>query len=225
MFLSIFLLLLCQIMAILATISKYNNVSTSLLQLGSPCIDAGTSDLDGNGFEDYFEFNGIAPDLGAIEYVVEAPELFNAAINEQDSSVTLLWSTTTSDDFQYYSLERSSDSTFSVIDAMYIVEENNYTEENLEWNQEYFYRVSAFVGYWTDHSNITSVILGSLGTSDSASSKNSIIPVDYSLHQNYPNPFNPTTQIQYDLPEDQFVNIAIYDVMGRKIRSLANICL
>ena len=36
MFLSIFLLLLCQIMAILATISKYNNVSTSLLQLGSP---------------------------------------------------------------------------------------------------------------------------------------------------------------------------------------------
>ena len=192
------------------------------LQLGSPCIDAGTSDLDGDGFEDYFYFNGIAPDLGAIEYVVEAPELFNAVVNEQDSSVTLLWSTTTSDDLQYYSLERSSDSTFSVIDAMYIVEENNYTEENLEWNQEYFYRVSAFVGYWTDHSNITSVILGSLGTSDSASSKNSIIPADYALHQNYPNPFNPVTTLRYDLPENGLVKITVYDMLGNVINELVN---
>ena len=130
--------------------------------------------------------------------------------------------TTTSDDFQYYSLERSSDSTFSVIDAMYIVEENNYTEENLEWNQEYFYRVSAFVGYWTDHSNITSVILGSLGTSDSASSKNSIIPVDYSLYQNYPNPFNPVTNLRYDLPVNGLVKITVYDMLGNITNELVN---
>ena len=105
---------------------------------------------------------------------------------------------------------------------MYIVEENNYTDENLEWNQEYFYRVSAFVGYWTDHSNITSVILGSLGISDSASSKNSIIPVDYSLHQNYPNPFNPVTTLRYDLPENGLVNITIYDMLGNEINKLVN---
>ena len=42
------------------------------------------------------------------------------------------------------------------------------------------------------------------------------------MHQNYPNPFNPTTQIRYDLPEDALVSIAIYDVMGRRIRSLMN---
>ena len=119
-------------------------------------------------------------------------------------------------------MERSSDSTFLVIDAMYIVEENNYTDENLEWNQEYFYRVSAFVGYWTDHSNITSVILGSLEISDSASSKNSIIPVDYSLHQNYPNPFNPVTTLRYDLPENGLVNITIYDMLGNVIKELVN---
>jgi hypothetical protein len=48
------------------------------------------------------------------------------------------------------------------------------------------------------------------------------IPEVFALHQNYPNPFNPTTQIRYDLPDDALVNITIYDIMGRSIRSLVN---
>ena len=52
---------------------------------------------------------------------------------------------------------------------------------------------------------------------------NNLIPDIYALYQNYPNPFNPTTQIRYDLPKDALVKIAIYDVMGRNIRTLINI--
>jgi len=48
------------------------------------------------------------------------------------------------------------------------------------------------------------------------------IPVEYALKQNYPNPFNPTTQIEYQLPVDESVSITIYDVMGRKVKSLVN---
>ena len=44
----------------------------------------------------------------------------------------------------------------------------------------------------------------------------------YKLSNAYPNPFNPTTNIGYDLPAEEIVNIAIYDLMGRKIKSLVN---
>jgi len=38
------------------------------------------------------------------------------------------------------------------------------------------------------------------------------------LNNNYPNPFNPLTTIRYDLPEDGFVNVTIYDMMGRTVK-------
>ena len=49
-----------------------------------------------------------------------------------------------------------------------------------------------------------------------------IIPDEYVLHQNYPNPFNPITNIRYDLPSAINVKIDIYDIMGRKVKSLLN---
>ena len=54
------------------------------------------------------------------------------------------------------------------------------------------------------------------------SADDSVVPKVFALHQNYPNPFNPTTTIKYDLPEAANVRIMIYDLMGRKIRSLVN---
>ncbi len=48
------------------------------------------------------------------------------------------------------------------------------------------------------------------------------IPEVFALHQNYPNPFNPITTLRYDLPEQSMVNIIIYDIMGREVKSLIN---
>lgn len=42
------------------------------------------------------------------------------------------------------------------------------------------------------------------------------IPDKYDLKQNYPNPFNPLTRIHYDLPEDNFATIVIYDIQENK---------
>lgn len=47
-------------------------------------------------------------------------------------------------------------------------------------------------------------------------------PAYYVLYQNYPNPFNSTTTIRYDVSERTNVEIAVYDLLGRKIQTLFN---
>jgi hypothetical protein len=47
-------------------------------------------------------------------------------------------------------------------------------------------------------------------------------PLKYSLSQNYPNPFNPYTNINFDLPVESKVTLNIYDLTGKKLRSLIN---
>ncbi len=48
------------------------------------------------------------------------------------------------------------------------------------------------------------------------------LPKSFAMHQNYPNPFNPVTQIQFDLPKDGEIYIAIYDANGRLVEVLIN---
>ncbi|MGE5352348.1 MAG: T9SS type A sorting domain-containing protein [Acidobacteriota bacterium] len=45
-------------------------------------------------------------------------------------------------------------------------------------------------------------------------------PGEYSLRQNFPNPFNPSTTISYFIPKEGFVEIKIYDMLGREVSTL-----
>jgi len=49
-----------------------------------------------------------------------------------------------------------------------------------------------------------------------------VVPKEFILYQNYPNPFNPITLLKYDLPEDGLVDVTIYDMMGRVVKTLVN---
>lgn len=48
------------------------------------------------------------------------------------------------------------------------------------------------------------------------------LPTEFALRDNYPNPFNPATTIKFELPKDAFVNITIYDNLGREVQKLVN---
>jgi hypothetical protein len=47
-------------------------------------------------------------------------------------------------------------------------------------------------------------------------------PEAFSLKQNYPNPFNPTTNFEFRIADFGFVNLTIYDAMGREVETLVN---
>ncbi len=46
--------------------------------------------------------------------------------------------------------------------------------------------------------------------------------LNYTLTQNYPNPFNPSTTIGYSLPQNSFVQLKVYDMLGREVANLVN---
>jgi photosystem II stability/assembly factor-like uncharacterized protein len=52
----------------------------------------------------------------------------------------------------------------------------------------------------------------------------SLDPIVSSFHlfQNYPNPFNPSTKIKFTIPKSSFVNLKVYDVLGREVAILIN---
>jgi len=48
------------------------------------------------------------------------------------------------------------------------------------------------------------------------------IPDDFYLKQNYPNPFNPTTTLTFELPKQMDIKLIVYDILGRRVRTLIN---
>jgi len=48
------------------------------------------------------------------------------------------------------------------------------------------------------------------------------VPKEFVLYPAYPNPFNPSTTIRFDLPEEGFITLSVYDITGKLVETLVN---
>ena len=188
------------------------------IQSDSPCRDSGTSDIDGDGIADITVFQGESPDMGAYEYTIAHPEEFTFTI--ENNSITLSWNPSLDDNFQYYSVQMSTDLSFNSEVVEYFTPDSYYTFNQLEYNIPYYFRVATMVGQgeWSYFSDVVTATIEFVSTDK----KNNNIPFTFVLNQNYPNPFNPSTSISYTIPERNIVSLNIYDVNGSFVQNLVD---
>jgi hypothetical protein len=129
-------------------------------------------------------------------------------------SVILQWLAPEDEDFSYHNVYRNN--LDSVDPAMVFTTSDSFYVDLDMTAGSWAYWVTAVdsAGNESDASETVSVLL--------ANEEELAIPTVYALQQNYPNPFNPSTQIRYALPQQSMVTIAIYDMMGRKVRTLVS---
>jgi len=133
-----------------------------------------------------------------------------------DNYIYLSWDQSEDNDFSHYLLYHSFNSEFIPDEENILVSTvSSYFNHNTNETGEYYYIISAVDehGNEGDYSEVVDVlVLGEI--------RNDIVPDTYILKQNYPNPFNPETVVNYALPNSDNVNITIYDIYGRNIKSL-----
>jgi hypothetical protein len=144
--------------------------------------------------------------LGPTELTLEKTALDEITLSWKDKSF--------SEDGYVIERKQEPDTFFTVIDST----QSNvkvYKDQNLGSNT-YTYRVKAFKDSASSYySNEASILITGIADENK-------IPEKYALGQNFPNPFNPSTKIQYALPKGGLTKITLYDLLGRKIKTLVN---
>ena len=151
--------------------------------------------------------------------------------NVNTGSITFTWgaSSDANGDSLYYLMRAASaeigdhglDTNATSIEVSYLdiiedMSENNVTAATLGWT------VLVTDGIDTVEADNAPFSITIDGANALSAYLEGLIPDEFALHQNYPNPFNPTTTMRYDLPETDLVNITIYDMLGREVKTLIN---
>lgn len=196
-----------------------STIIATLCEGGAMPIAGITTDIHGT------TRNGTTPDVGADEFdgigpVTVAPVLVAPANGALLVPLNPLMDWNTAANSSEYRIQISTDSTFGTttldvdtVTASQLQLPNNF----LAVNTKYYWRVAGknaigegpYSSVWNFTTGVTNIEPTSL-------------PTVYELYRNYPNPFNPTTKIKFDIPENSFVSLKIYDITGREVANLVS---
>jgi len=139
---------------------------------------------------------------------------FTANANK-DGNVILNWSTATEINNQMFEIERrSKESQFITIG--YVEGYGTTTEP-----QEYFYLDNTVeTGFYVYR--LKQIDFGGQFEYSDEIEVEVNGPLTFGLEQNYPNPFNPSTNIKYSVPENGFVNLSVYNLVGEEVSVLVS---
>lgn len=188
-----------------------------------------TIDIDDNHYYTWWEIRdaecGISLSKFNQQYlpILLAPE-------EQYSSPYIEWEKATSSaaaqSFYAYYLQRSVNyGSFATIYISYDIDETSYLDAEIFYDPNQTgtiiqYRVVAIYNTLIDISNYQTI---NTDTWYLMKRPVELQSRDYNLSNNYPNPFNPTTKINYKIPEEGFVSLIVYDVLGREVSKLIDL--
>ncbi len=100
--------------------------------------------------------------------------------------------------------------------------ETQYTPGNK--TKRYVYYKAKAVDYTENESDETSALKfvcnSQMSKNNAKQNQNNNLITKFNLSQNYPNPFNPTTKINFSIGKNSFVELSVYNILGKKIKTL-----
>ncbi len=151
----------------------------------------------------------------------EAAELSSFTAIARSASVEVAFATSSESDLDHFevyralkgheeaTLVRSFNATNTSTEHTY-----NFVDSDLRNGTTYVYSLRS-VDVSSNRSDV-------LGTVEATPTFEAAVVTEYAVYQNYPNPFNPTTQITFDVLEDNNVSLTVFNATGQEVATVVN---